>query len=58
MQYAILRTKTDPNRKLVGIESYFSLYNAKGVIGSQYSEFRMALSNGFDTIKTGFTVIL
>jgi hypothetical protein len=58
MQYAILRTKTDPNRKLVGIESYFSMYNTKGVTGSQYSEFRMTFSNGFDTIKTGLTVIL
>ncbi|GLT81350.1 hypothetical protein SLA2020_527390 [Shorea laevis] len=54
--YAILRTKTDPNRKLVGIQSYFGLYNAKGVTGSQYSEFRMTLSNGLNTIKTGFTV--
>ncbi|GLT81355.1 hypothetical protein SLA2020_527440 [Shorea laevis] len=51
--YAILRTKTDPNRKLVGIQSYFGLYNAKGVTGSQYSEFRMTLSNGLNTIKTG-----
>jgi hypothetical protein len=58
MQYAILRTKIDPNRKFVGIESYFSLYNAKGVTGSQYSEFRMTFSNGFDTVKTGLTVIL
>ncbi|GLT81352.1 hypothetical protein SLA2020_527460 [Shorea laevis] len=54
--YAILRTKTDPSRKLVGIESFFSLFNAKGVVGSQYSAFRMTLSNGFDTIKTGFTI--
>ncbi|XP_062162078.1 protein neprosin-like [Alnus glutinosa] len=54
--YAILRTKTDPNRKLVGIESYFSMYNTKGVTGSQYSEFRMTFSNGFDTIKTGLTI--
>jgi hypothetical protein len=57
MQYAILRTKIDPNRKLAGIESFFSLFHIEGVSGSQYSAFRMTLSNGFDTIKTGFTVI-
>ncbi|XP_059436303.1 protein neprosin-like [Corylus avellana] len=54
--YAILRTKADPNRKLVGIESYFRLFNPRGIIGSQYSAFRMTLSNGLDSIKTGFTV--
>ncbi|XP_059451246.1 protein neprosin-like [Corylus avellana] len=54
--YAILRTKIDPNRKLAGIESFISLFHTKGVTGSQYSAFQMTLSNGFDTIKTGFTV--
>jgi hypothetical protein len=58
MQYAILRTKVDPNRKLDGIESYFRLVNPRGITGSQYSAFRMTVSNDLDSIKTGFTVIL
>ena len=58
MQYAILRTKAYPERKLDGIESYISLLNSTGIIGSQYRAFQLTISNGLDSITTGFTVIL
>ncbi|KAG6664221.1 hypothetical protein CIPAW_02G077800 [Carya illinoinensis] len=54
--YAILRTKPDPTRKINGIQASFDAVNTKGVDGSQYSSFRMMLSNGPDSIKTGLTV--
>ncbi|KAG7955277.1 hypothetical protein I3843_11G063100 [Carya illinoinensis] len=54
--YAMLQTKPDPNRKIDGIESYFGAFNPKGIEGSQYSSFRMTLSNGDDNLKTGLTL--
>ncbi|KAG7955278.1 hypothetical protein I3843_11G063200 [Carya illinoinensis] len=54
--YAMLQTKPDRNRKIDGIESYFGTFNSKGIEGSQYSSFRMTLSNGDDSLKTGLTV--
>ncbi|XP_018853013.2 uncharacterized protein LOC109014976 [Juglans regia] len=55
--YAILGTKPDPTRKIDGIQAFFSNFLPKGVSGSQYSSFRMTLSNGLDSLKAGFTVI-
>ncbi|KAG2679686.1 hypothetical protein I3760_11G062900 [Carya illinoinensis] len=55
-QYAMLQTKPDRNRKIDGIESYFGTFNPKGIEGSQYSSFRMTLSNGDDSLKTGLTL--
>jgi hypothetical protein len=40
LQYAILSTKDDPNRKFDGIESYFALFNPGGFTGSQIVHFR------------------
>ncbi|XP_018813138.2 uncharacterized protein LOC108985331 [Juglans regia] len=54
--YAILQTKPDLTRKIEGIQAAFSCFNAKGVDESQYSSFRMTLSNNLDSIKTGLTV--
>ncbi|KAF5460849.1 hypothetical protein F2P56_020690, partial [Juglans regia] len=54
--YAILQTKPDLTRKIEGIQASFSAFNAQGVDGSQHSSFRMMLSNGLDSIKTGLTV--
>ncbi|KAE7996403.1 hypothetical protein FH972_001132 [Carpinus fangiana] len=54
--YAILRTKAYPERKLDGIESYISLLNTTGIIGSQYRAFQLTISNGLDSISAGFTV--
>ncbi|KAG6635753.1 uncharacterized protein LOC122280359 [Carya illinoinensis] len=39
-----------------GIESYFGAFNPKGIEGSQYSSFRMTLSNGDDSLKMGLMV--
>ncbi|XP_042947265.1 uncharacterized protein LOC122280434 [Carya illinoinensis] len=52
----MLQTKPDPNRKIDGIESYFGAFNPKGIEGPQHSSFRMTLSNGDDSLKTGLTV--
>ncbi|KAG2677613.1 hypothetical protein I3760_12G105900 [Carya illinoinensis] len=54
--YAILQTKPALTRKIEGIQASFSAYNTKGVDGLQHSSFRMMLSNGLDSIKTGFTM--
>ncbi|KAG2677612.1 hypothetical protein I3760_12G105800 [Carya illinoinensis] len=54
--YAILQTKPDLTKKIEGIQASFSCFNAKGIDGSQYSSFRMTLSNNLDSIKTGLTV--
>ncbi|KAF5478485.1 hypothetical protein F2P56_005042 [Juglans regia] len=54
--YAVLQTKPDPNTMLEGTESYFGLYNPKGVNGTQFSSFRLKISNGGDSIKAGFMV--
>ncbi|KAG6634301.1 hypothetical protein CIPAW_12G109100 [Carya illinoinensis] len=54
--YAILRTKPDPTRMIDGIQAFFSNFLPEGIDGSQYSSFRMTLSNGLDSLKAGFTV--
>ncbi|XP_062080060.1 protein neprosin-like [Humulus lupulus] len=54
--HAIVRTKSDPNKKYNGggtSASYYTLYN---VSSSQYTSGRIKIQNGVDSIQAGWTV--
>ncbi|XP_062086565.1 protein neprosin-like [Humulus lupulus] len=54
--HAIVRTKSNPNKKYNGASTSASIYTLDNVTGSQYTSGQMTTQNGDDSIRVGWTV--
>ncbi|XP_062086561.1 uncharacterized protein LOC133792670 [Humulus lupulus] len=54
--HAIVRTKSNPNKKYNGASTSASFYTLDNVTGSQYTSGQMTIQNGDDSIRVGWTV--